>query len=204
MKTTGFRDAEIQVVPISKIKPAAFNPRVELKPGDEAYEALKASMQEFGFVEPLVWNKRSGNLVGGHQRFSVLKDMGKKDAQVVVVDLDKKRERALNLALNKITGSWDYEKLAVLLKELSGDAGLSRLTGYSEGEIEELLRMSDPGPQGGGGVAGADNEIKQIILLFRVEEYRSVLARLQAIMEETGARDHTEAVLRILDAHEKS
>jgi ParB-like chromosome segregation protein Spo0J len=60
----------IQKIAISKIKPAAYNPRKDLKPGDPEYLKLAKSMKEFDLVEPLVWNKRSGNLVGGHQRLA--------------------------------------------------------------------------------------------------------------------------------------
>lgn len=55
----------IQKININQINPAAYNPRVDLKPGDEEYEKLKVSIDTFGYVEPLVWNQRTGNLVGG-------------------------------------------------------------------------------------------------------------------------------------------
>ena len=53
---------QVECIPIKRIKPAAYNPRVDLKPGDADYDKLKRSMDEFGFVEPLVWNRRTGNL----------------------------------------------------------------------------------------------------------------------------------------------
>lgn len=105
-------------IPVSKIKPAAYNPRIDLKPGDPEYERLAKSVRSFGCVEPLVWNKRSGNLVGGHQRFKILVARGDREVHVSVVDLSPERERALNIALNKITGAWDERKLAELLSEL--------------------------------------------------------------------------------------
>ena len=80
-------------VQIGRIKPAAYNPRVELKPGDPAYEKLKRSIEEFGCVEPLVVNKRTGNLVGGHQRLGVLRDLGYESVDVVIVDLPIEREK---------------------------------------------------------------------------------------------------------------
>ena len=63
---------QVAMIPVAKIKTAKYNPRKDLQPGDPEYEKLKASLQEFGVVDPLVWNKRTGNLVGGHQRLKVL------------------------------------------------------------------------------------------------------------------------------------
>ena len=101
-------------------------------------------MQEFGYVEPIVWNKRSGNIVGGHQRYKVLLDMGMSEVDCVVVDLDETKEKALNLALNKIQGDWDYLKLKDLLQELdTGELDLE-LTGFDMGEIEELMTQFAP------------------------------------------------------------
>ena len=130
---------DIQKIPIAQLNPAAYNPRRELKPGDKEYEKLKRSISEFGFVEPIVWNKRSGNIVGGHQRFSVMKDLGETEIDCVVVDLDDKREKALNLALNKIQGEWDEDKLASVMADLdAGDFDVS-FTGFDASEVDELL-----------------------------------------------------------------
>lgn len=65
---------EIREVPVEKLNPAAYNPRKDLKPGDPEYEKLKRSLDTFGCVEPIVWNERTGNVVGGHQRLKVLKN----------------------------------------------------------------------------------------------------------------------------------
>ncbi len=102
---------------IDRINPAPYNPRLDLAPGDPEYEKLKRSIDEFGCVEPLVWNRRTGNLVGGHQRLKVLLAQGDTAADVSVVDLPPQREKALNIALNKISGDWDPRKLAGLLDE---------------------------------------------------------------------------------------
>ncbi|MHC5035376.1 MAG: hypothetical protein ACYTFZ_10105, partial [Planctomycetota bacterium] len=103
---------EIRSVPISRLNPAPYNPRKDLRPGDPEYEAIKRSILEFGCVDPLVWNRRTGNLVGGHQRLKVLQnDLGAEEADVSVVDLPPEREKALNVALNKIQGDWDKDKL---------------------------------------------------------------------------------------------
>src|SRR5437016_2447311 len=75
----------IQRIPLAKINPAPYNPRKDLKPGDPEYERLSKSLGEFGLVEPLVWNKRTAHLVGGHQRFKVLKANGIRDVEVSIV-----------------------------------------------------------------------------------------------------------------------
>lgn len=130
---------EIARMDVSQLNPASYNPRIDLRPGDLEYDKLRRSIEEFGLVEPIVWNQRTGNVVGGHQRLKVLQDLGETQTDVVIVDLDDSRERALNLALNKIEGTWDDFKLKELLEELdTGQFDLS-LTGFDESEIEKLM-----------------------------------------------------------------
>lgn len=129
----------IQKIEVSKLNPAEYNPRVELKPGDKEYEKLKRSIAEFGFVEPIIWNERTGRVVGGHQRLNVLKDLGYTEVECVVVDLDEPKEKALNVALNKIQGDWDNDKLAELLTELDASAFDVSMTGFDLAEIDEIL-----------------------------------------------------------------
>lgn len=131
---------DIQKVLISEINPAPYNPRLDLKPGDAEYEKLKKSMAEFGYVEPLVWNQRTKTLVSGHQRFKILIEQGLQEVAVSVVDLPLKKEKALNLALNKIEGDWDENKLAQLLDELNNDGEIDLgLTGFDMPEVSEIL-----------------------------------------------------------------
>lgn len=122
---------------IKELNPAPYNPRIDLEPGDPDYEKLKQSIEKFGHVQPIVWNERTGNVVGGHQSLKVLVDLGYAEADCVVVDLDDSEEKTLNIALNKISGRWDIDKLSELMDELAG-AGMAELTGYSEDEIERL------------------------------------------------------------------
>ena len=129
----------VERIPISKIRPAAYNPRKDLQPGDSAYEKLKKSIIEFSNVEPIVWNKKSGNVVGGHQRLKILKDLKQEETQVSVVNLPEDKEKALNLALNKIQGEWDLPKLSELLVELDTGAFDIEITGFDEDEIKNLL-----------------------------------------------------------------
>ena len=131
---------EIEKMPINQIEKANYNPRVELKPGDPAYKKLKSSIETFGFCEPLIFNRRTGHLVGGHQRLVVLKDLGYIEAEVVVVDLPPVHEKACNVALNQIQGEWDERKLALLLDELTKAPEFNvGLTGFESGEISDLL-----------------------------------------------------------------
>jgi len=131
---------KIQKVKVTELNPAAYNPRLDLQPGDADYEKLKNSISTFGLVEPLVWNKRTGNLVGGHQRLKILIAQGATEIEVSVVDLSLEMEKTLNIALNKISGDWDEQKLADLLSEIQQipdfDVGL---TGFVPKEISELM-----------------------------------------------------------------
>lgn len=120
---------------IDEMERATYNPRIDLMPEDEEFQYLEESMRRFGQVLPVVWNQRTNRVVSGHQRLSVLEYWGEEKAEVSVVDLDETKEKQLNLALNKITGSWDNEKLRSVLKELGDDAlGI----GFSEAEIDAL------------------------------------------------------------------
>jgi len=130
---------DIQTLEITAINPAKYNPRKDLKPEDAEYQKLKKSITEFDMVEPLVWNKRTGNLVGGHQRLKILKELGIDKVEVSVVDLSEVKEKALNLALNKISGEWDFPRLKDLIEELdTGDFDMETV-GYSDNELKELL-----------------------------------------------------------------
>lgn len=124
---------------IDQLIPSDYNPRVELKPGDAEFESLRRSIDTFGFVEPVVWNERSGHVVGGHQRINVAKHLEYTQLDVVVVDLDDQSEKTLNIALNKISGEWDIPKLRDLLEELDTGEVDIELTGFSQAEFEELM-----------------------------------------------------------------
>lgn len=131
---------QIEKIGIERLKPAKYNPRKELKPGDPEFEKLKNSITEFGYVEPVIWNKKTGNVVGGHQRLSVLKHLGEKEVDCIVVDMDLQKEKALNIALNKISGQWDVPLLTDLLKDLD-DCGFNvSLTGFDANELDDLFK----------------------------------------------------------------
>lgn len=101
----------IEMIATEQIKPAKYNPRKDLKPTDPEYQQLRRSIDEFDCIQPLVWNQQSGNLVAGHQRFKILKARGDRQVPCVIVNLSPEKEKALNLGLNKIGGSWDEKDL---------------------------------------------------------------------------------------------
>lgn len=125
---------------VNELLPADYNPRKALRPGDPEYEKLKRSIQQFGYVEPVIWNKRTGKVVGGHQRLTVLKDLGYTEIECVIVDMEPTQEKALNVALNKISGAWDMPKLQDLFKDLQGSNFDVTLTGFDAVEIDNLFK----------------------------------------------------------------
>lgn len=129
---------------ISQLNPAIYNPRVKLQSGDPEYEKLKKSLQEFGCVDPIIYNERTGNVVGGHQRLKVMRDLGIEETDVSVVDLPLEKEKALNLALNKISGQWDMPKLKDLLEELNTGEFDIEVTGFDAEEIEDIITQFEP------------------------------------------------------------
>ncbi|MVB09480.1 DNA methylase [Caprobacter fermentans] len=131
---------QIQKVPAEKLNPAKYNPRRDLQPGDPEYEKLLRSVDEFGYVEPIIWNRRTGNIVGGHQRFKVLRQLGFDEIDCVVVDMDEAREKALNIALNKISGDWDTAKLAEVFKDIEQYGISLDITGFEAPEIDKLYQ----------------------------------------------------------------
>jgi DNA modification methylase len=134
---------EIHEISISQINLAPYNPRKDLKPGDEEYERLLAGIKHFGLVEPVVVNRRTQRLVGGHQRVKVLSNLGHSTVQAVIVDLPEADEKVLNLALNRIQGEWDLPKLSALLLDLdAADVDLN-LTGFTLDEISSLLSPTE-------------------------------------------------------------
>ena len=130
----------IEKMKTENLLPADYNPRKDLKPGDEEYEKLKRSIEQFGYVEPVIWNRTTGRVVGGHQRLKVLIDMGINEVDCVVVEMDENKEKALNVALNKISGEWDKDKLALLISDLQAEDFDVSLTGFDAAEIDDLFK----------------------------------------------------------------
>ncbi|MEG0578697.1 MAG: site-specific DNA-methyltransferase [Niameybacter sp.] len=129
---------EFKKLSVEVLIPATYNPRKDLKPGDKEYEKIKNSINEFGYVEPIIVNKDM-TIIGGHQRLKVLKHIGYTEVDCVIVEVDKTKEKALNVALNKVTGSWDETLLAELIKDLQEADFDVELTGFEPPEIDELF-----------------------------------------------------------------
>jgi DNA modification methylase len=133
---------QIEKLKTELLIPADYNPRKDLKPGDPEYEKLKRSIEQFGYVEPVIWNKTTGHVVGGHQRLKVLLNMGITEVECVVIEMDEEKEKALNIALNKISGDWDKDKLALLIADLQGADFDVSLTGFEPAELDALFKDS--------------------------------------------------------------
>lgn len=124
---------------VDTLRPAAYNPRKKLKAGDKEYEKIKNSILEFGYVEPIIVNYDM-TVIGGHQRLTVLKDLGYTDVQCVEVHIeDENKVKALNIALNKITGAWNEQLLADLIVDLQAANFNTDFTGFEAPEIEQLF-----------------------------------------------------------------
>ena len=128
---------KIEKVKLSDLNSPDWNPRYIT---DEDFKKLKNSLETFGYVDPIIVNKHNMNIVGGNQRYQALKKLGWEEVDVVFIDEpDLNREKALNVALNKISGDWDTEKLNILMEELKlNDYDIS-FTGFEEDEITELI-----------------------------------------------------------------
>lgn len=124
---------------VDALRPAAYNPRKKLKAGDKEYEKIKSSILEFGYVEPIIVNYDM-TVIGGHQRLTVLKDLGYTEVQCVEVHIeDENKVKALNIALNKITGAWNEQLLADLIVDLQAANFNTDFTGFEAPEIEQLF-----------------------------------------------------------------
>lgn len=130
---------EFKKLQLKELIPAAYNPRKDLQAGDPEFEKIRRSIEEFGYVEPIIVNS-DRTIIGGHQRAKVLLALGHTEIDCVIVDVDKTKEKALNIALNKISGEWDTESLAQLLSELDKENYNLELTGFDWSEAEKLMK----------------------------------------------------------------
>lgn len=132
---------------LADLRPAEYNPRKRLTPDDPEYIQIKNSLQEFGYADPIVINT-DGTIIKGHQRRNVMIDLGYTEAEVIVIDIpDKEKEKALNIALNKITGKWDNAILKDLLIELDLNGYDFTVTGFERPELEDLIQALDVPPE---------------------------------------------------------
>ena len=119
---------------IDQLKPADYNPRILC---DKGYAGLKKSLERFGYVDPIIWNKRTGNVIGGHKRLEILKEQGETHVQVIMLDIPLEEEKALNVTLNNpyIQGEFDMPKMEALLPEIEEFVGKMM---FNELRLDEL------------------------------------------------------------------
>lgn len=134
------KQINMQEMELNSINVAHYNPRKDLKAGDKAYERLKSSILTYGYIDPLIYNKRTGRLVGGHQRLKIMRDIGVDKVQVSVVDLDELQEKDLNIRLNRVQGEFKNDALAEVLQELEKESFDLDDIGFNDDEFQDLIR----------------------------------------------------------------
>jgi len=129
----------LETLKLADLKPAAYNPRKALQPGDVEYEKLAASIESNGYIEPIVVNEDL-TIISGHQRRTVMMDLGRTEAEVIIVNIpDKNQEIAANIALNKIDGVWDNDKLMGLLIDLEAAGVDTMAAGFNSNDLSDLF-----------------------------------------------------------------
>lgn len=178
---------ELQLLPIGQLKPAPYNPRKPLRPGSPAHRKLRASLAEFGLVEPLVWNELSGHVVGGHARLAIIRELGFTEVPVSVVRLDPAREKALNVVLNnqEAQGRYDPAKLAAVLEELDGLPELD-LTGF-DAQTLAALKLE---PTADAAAPESECGRVEIVLVADADTYRELTPQLNALVAEFDLTTH--------------
>jgi ParB-like chromosome segregation protein Spo0J len=130
---------KIENIAIDKLKPAKYNPR---KIDEATLNRLTKNIEEFGFVDPVIINK-DNTVIGGHQRIKAATKLGLEILPCIRLDLTKPKEKALNIALNKISGEWDLPMLRDLLLEIDTGEFDIELTGFNPEEIEDIVTTGD-------------------------------------------------------------
>ena len=133
---------EVKMVKITDLKAAEYNPR---KISPTQMQKLKSSIQQFGFLQPVVVNK-DNTVIGGHMRIAAAMQLNLKEVPVLYVNFTKEKEMVLNLALNRVQGEWDTEKLVEVIDQIQAWPGELDLTGFETQEINEMLAKFIVGP----------------------------------------------------------
>jgi len=176
---------QLETLPIADLKPAPYNPRIPLQPGTPAYERLERSLREFDLVQPIVWNRRTGHVVAGHQRIEILKTKGATTVDAVVVDLTLEREKALNITLNnsQVGSDWDTEKLTEVLAELSELPDIdATLTGFDHTDLKDLLLAPDPAPPNDFNDEPPDDSVVRVALEIPEDDWDDVRPELDDVI----------------------
>lgn len=132
--------AEYRRMKIDTIKPAPYNPRVDLQPDSREYQDIKNSILNHGMIQPIVYNKRTGNAVGGNQRLKILKELGRKEITCAVIDVPLMREMEISVALNKLDNLWDREKLRDIMIHLKENDYDPTKTAFDQHEVDKLTQ----------------------------------------------------------------
>ncbi len=182
----------LQSLSIDRLKPAPYNPRIALKPGDPGYRRLERSLNEFSLVQPIVWNEQTGHVVAGNQRLEILKNQGIQEVDVVVVSLPLDREKALNVTLNnsQVGSDWDPEKLIDVVAELDQLSDFdATLTGFDPEDIRGLVltpetQIKDETP------IETQDRLVRVTLEIPSERWESIRPELDQFMDRLNLTVH--------------
>ena len=189
---------------IENIELATYNPR---KINANEMQKLMDSLSEFGFLDPVIVNQNM-TLIGGHQRIKAWAKLGNKTVPCIFVDLDPMKEKALNLALNKISGEWDNYKLNKILNEINSSEININLTGFDNDELKKLIGETKDLE-----IITGDNEekndleieyvpqanVKMLQLYFNEEEYKFVTSTCVELMEIYKLENITDVIKKVLE-----
>lgn len=186
---------KVQRVLFKDTEPHPENPRVHAPPGSPEYERLKASLTN-EYFDPLVWNKRNGQMVSGHFRRTILMAEGYGSADMVLVDWDENTHRARMIAANKLNGEWNDEALLKFVAMIDKGELDATLTGWTDSDIAAILKAADA--QGSGDGGGGNGESFPLVLSLKPQEHEQVMAcfRLAKTVYRVGS--NVEALMRIL------
>lgn len=185
------------------LKHAEYNPR---KISDDKFREIKNSLSKFGLVQPLVVNRAKGReniIIGGNQRFEVLKALKYEHADVLYVDIpDLEREKELNIRLNRNQGQWDFD---ILKKEFKAEDLLDY--GFIESELP-AIEGGEKKPETDQSVVGdqmkiyLNNPIKQIVLYFEEKDFKKTIDKLDKLCEQRKFAGYPELVWHLIFGEE--
>lgn len=211
---------------IKELKAYDKNPR---KMGKEEYQLLVESLQKYGDLSGVVFNRKTGNLIGGHQRTNHFK---KEEAKVIItesfdtptkqgtvalgyivldgekysyreVEFSEEDEQKANILPNKISGTWDFDVLANAF-----DVDTLMATGWKASEIGFATSREQDGQDSDTLTESMESyltgNIKQIVLYFSSEEFENIVPRLDAVMDSEKVSSHTEAFIKLLEFYENN
>ena len=157
----------IEIKKISDLKPAPYNPRQST---EKQEKKLQESLNKFGVVEPIIFNKQTGYIVGGHFRVRELKKLGYKEVECVIVDLSEEDEKELNIRLNANTGDWDWDILKnEWNEELLNDWGLD-LPAYDIGHEANNITEEDINIDADFDPIGISAGQQRVVFIFETSE----------------------------------